>query len=120
MAEVAGKETVETLAATGERWRGAFEEIQHDAAELRDMLDQQLAAAASTHAHDRAGAVLREVAGEGRRALSEIQSLMKHLGALRDEWAAEHRYSDEGMAALQDQVADALADDPNAGARSWL
>ena len=120
MAEVAGRDMLETLAAAGERWRAAFEEIEHDAAELGEVLDQQLAAAASTDAHDRAGSVLREVAGKGRRALSEIQSLVAYVGALRDEWAAEHRYGEEGIAALQDQVAAALADDPGAGARSWL
>src|SRR5919198_5154454 len=99
MAEVAGRDAVEALAAAGERWRAAFEEIEHDAAELREVLDQQLAAAASTDAHDRAGSVLREVAGKGRRALSEIQSLVAYVGALRDEWAAEHRAGEETAAA---------------------
>lgn len=120
MPEISARERLDALGGAGERCRSAFEAVERERAELRRLLDDRLASASSTAAHDRARVALREVARAGRRALDGIQSLVEHVDLLRDEWVAEHRYSDEGLAGLRDELSAAIEADPLEGARSWL
>lgn len=113
-------ETSDLLSGAERRLRTSIASVDRRARELRELLHKDLPMAASASAFDRAEATVRELATEGQRAVSELRSLVRDVDRLRREWTASHRYTEEGLATLEQNVATLLAADARAGARAWL
>ena len=103
-----------------ERWHASFAEIEEDAQRCPELLDDVLRSAGSTAAFDDLRTTLGGLATEGNRAAERIRSLIDHVGRLRDEWTAVHRYTPEGIAALKEELEARFDQDGRSAAQAWL
>lgn len=108
------------LGAAVEAWRAAVSGVGDETAAVGEALAGALAAAESTDAHDRAGAVLGELAAEAEQAIARLRELTGQVEDLRSEWIEAHRYTEEGLASLALRLAAELDRDADRGARAWL
>jgi tetratricopeptide (TPR) repeat protein len=120
MPEAADSEELEPLVIARDRSSAGLSTVNHELAEVRQALDHALLTAGSTTTHNRARAMLTALAREGQAAVEGIRHLVEHVDALREEWTAAHRYTEQGVAALNAELATRLQDDAAAGARAWF
>jgi tetratricopeptide (TPR) repeat protein len=102
------------------RWRTALATIRDEAPSVGEVLDEALRRAGSTAPYDRARATLRDVAADGSAALGAVRELVDRVEALRGDWTAAHRYTDEAVHVLVEELRAGLAAGVEAGARRWL
>ena len=102
------------------RWHAALGTIRDEAPGVGEALDEALRRAGSTAPYDRARATLRHVAADGSAALGAVRKLVDRVEALRGEWTAAHRYTDEAVRVLVEELRAGLAAGVEAGARRWL
>jgi tetratricopeptide (TPR) repeat protein len=103
-----------------ESWHASFAEIEEDAQRFPELLDDVLTSAGSTAAFDDLRTTLGGLATEGNRAAERIRSLIDHVGRLRDEWTAVHRYTPEGLAASKEELEARFDQDGRSAAQAWL
>ncbi|MDP8927885.1 MAG: hypothetical protein M3O70_04695, partial [Actinomycetota bacterium] len=110
---------LQALFEAARRWQSAFTSVATEAPHAQGIV-AALASAGTTEPHDRARAVLLEVAVEGDRAMSAVRDLAERVEKLRLEWTAAHRYTREALDKLRQELAVALGADAIAGGQRWL
>ncbi len=120
MAEPTDTEALQTLDGLNESSRVSLAAIADNATRIRAQLDLTLLTAPSIETHLRAQLMLRSLAEESERATARIRSLADHADRLREEWEVAHRYSEEGLASLGEQIRMPTGRDAHARAREWL
>ena len=113
---------LEQLARAEERCGSAFETVGGELERLRELLPQALSAADSPKAHDDVRTTLRQLAREATRVGSLVRLLFDEVDRFQAEWAAERRFTVEGVAAALEELEAELGAtaDGHAGARTWL